>query len=210
MFVGGPWSCSQASRAARPGLSTKAGQSVLGCCCCCVQHRGRAAVSAQCLSVHQLCQAELACGCPGALLRMLRERTGSLSLQSWASFACLCCFCCLSSPAQSLILAPQSNCHTVNLLSPLLQLGSATEWMDYFQKSIGIWEHISFRCAGSWVEITLTPRWLPILLNSVLIQPLPLQPFRTSVSSSRSLLVLMSCVFAISLFVPLLWLSFPI
>lgn len=65
-------------------------------------------------------------------------------------------------------------------------------------------------CAGSWVLKPLTPRWLPVLLNSVLMQPLPLQPFWTSVSSSRSLLVLMFCVFAISSFVPLLWLSFPI
>lgn len=143
------------------------------------------------------------------LLRMLKEREPVL-FRAEHPLPCLCCFCCLSSPAQSTIWAPQSNCHTVNLLSPLLQLASATVWMGYFQKSIDIWEHISFLCAGSWVKKTLTPRWLPVLLNSVLIQPLPLQPFRTSVSSSRSLLILMSCVFAISSFVPLLWLSFPI
>lgn len=85
---------------------------------------------------------------PGALLRMLKEREPFLFRAQHP----LLCLCCLSSPAQSVILAPQSNCHTVNLLSPLLQLGSATEWMDYFQKSIGIWEHISFLCAGSWVK----------------------------------------------------------
>lgn len=137
------------------------------------------------------------------------EGKGALSLQSWASSAVslLLLLPFLPSPERD---PSSTNCHTVKLLSPLLQLGSAAEGMDYFQQSISIWEHISFWCAGSWVLKPLTPRWLPVLLNSVLMQPLPLQPFWTSVSSSRSLLVLMFCVFAISSFVPLLWLSFPI
>lgn len=136
-------------------------------------------------------------------------RKGALSLQSWASSAVslLLLLPFLPSPERD---PSSTNCHTVKLLSPLLQLGSAAEGMDYFQQSISIWEHISFWCAGSWVLKPLTPRWLPVLLNSVLMQPLPLQPFWTSVSSGRSLLVLMFCVFAISSFVPLLWLSFPI
>lgn len=79
------------------------------------------------------------------------EGKGAPSLQSWASSAVSLLLLLPFLPSQSVILAPQSNCHTVNLLSPLLQLGSATEGMDYFQKSISIWEHISFWCAGSWV-----------------------------------------------------------
>lgn len=80
------------------------------------------------------------------------EGKGALSVQSWASSAVSLLLLLPFPPSQSVILAPQSNCHTVNLLSPLLQLGSATEWMDCFQKSIAIWEHISFLCAGSWVK----------------------------------------------------------
>lgn len=181
---------------ARSGLSAEVWHTVLGCCA--VFTRGRA-LSAQC---HWSCSPR---GTPEHA-----EGKGALSVQSWASSAVslLLLLPFLPSPecdSSSTIKLP----HSQPTVSP--SAAGACYWgMDYFQKSIAIWEHISFLCAGSWVKKTLTPRWLPVLLNSVLIQPLPLQPFRTSVSSSRSLLVLMSCVFAISSFIPLLWLSFPI
>lgn len=126
----------------------------------------------------------------------------------------LLCLCsspaCLSSPVCSVIVAPQANCHTVKLPPPLClaRLGVLSSKQLCLQKSVGIQEHTADWCAESWVRKSLVPSWLFVLLTSVLAQPLPLQPFGTSVSSSRSLLVLMSCIAAVSSVIPLFWLSF--
>lgn len=115
-----------------------------------------------------------------------------------------------SSPVCSVIIAPQANCHTVKLPPPLClaRLGVLLSKQLCLQKSVGIQEHTADWCAESRLRKSLTPSWFSVLLNSVLAQPLPLQPFRTSVSSSRSLLVLMSCVSAVSSVILLFWLSF--
>lgn len=116
VFAGWPLCPSQP----RPGLSNKVWQSVLGCCCC-VPTRGRG-FSECSVSVELHRAVWLPWGTP-----VHAEGREPFLFRAEHPLLCLCCLCCLSSPPQSVIVAPQSNCHTVNLLSPLLQLGSATE-----------------------------------------------------------------------------------
>lgn len=76
--------------------------------------------------------------------------------------------------------ATQSNCRLFLPVQP------GCYWANcHPREPTGIWEHVAFRCAGVELANPSLPGVCALLIR--LAQPLPLQPFRTSVSSGGSL-----------------------